>query len=273
MFNLLSPIMKNLKSIFTLLIISLFIISCETDTTKKDEKNFFLTGKVDGIRKGKLLLQKVEDTAFTTIDSTVFDGDDQVKLEAYLDEPEALFLRLHKHGGETYEDVISFFAEKGDFELVSKLSNFQQAKVVGESENLQKYEEFKKMMKRFNDKNLDFIAENLQQIDDNNEAAEEKYYTLLKRKYLYTINFALKNKDLEVAPYVMVSEAFAANTKYLDTVYNSLNKKVKKSKYAKNLEELIEARKDKNQEEQIEVETIETKSIDSDSVEAKNDAV
>jgi len=73
------------------------------------------------------------------------------------------------------------------------------------------------------------------------------------------VNFAINNKDLEVAPYIVLSEAFDANTKYLDTVYKALNRKVKKSMYGKKLEDLIKSRKTQEGQDEntLETETIE----------------
>ena len=101
-------------------------------------------------------------------------------------------------------------------------------------------------MKRFNNQNLDLIKENFEAQQENDEekilAVNKKYENSLRRKYLYTVNFAINNKDYEVAPYIMLTEAFDANTKYLDTVYNSLGKEVRKSKYGKELKSFIKER-------------------------------
>ena len=71
----------------------------------------------------------------------------------------------------------------------------------------------------------------------------EQYENLLKRRYLYTVNFAINNKDYEVAPYLAISEVYDANIKYLDTIYNSLTPKVKESKYGRSLQEFLKERR------------------------------
>ena len=65
----------------------------------------------------------------------------------------------------------------------------------------------------------------------------------LSSKYLATVNFALNNKDKEVAPYLLLTEIYDANIKYLDTVYTSLTPKIKDSKYGTLLESFISERK------------------------------
>ena len=65
----------------------------------------------------------------------------------------------------------------------------------------------------------------------------------LKRKYLYTINFALNNRDSEVAPYLALTEVFDANYRYLDTIYKVLPENILNSKYGLELKEFMNERK------------------------------
>ena len=126
------------------------------------------------------------------------------------------------------------------------LKNFTLDAEVNGSKNHVKLKEYRDIMKRFNNQNLDLIKENFEAQQENDEekilAVNKKYENSLRRKYLYTVNFAINNKDYEVAPYIMLTEAFDANTKYLDTVYNSLGKEVRKSKYGKELKSFIKER-------------------------------
>ena len=67
----------------------------------------------------------------------------------------------------------------------------------------------------------------------------------MKRRYFYTTNFAVKNADSEIAPYLALTELFDANIRLLDTINNSLSDKVRASKYGKELHEYIKDIKDK----------------------------
>ena len=58
-----------------------------------------------------------------------------------------------------------------------------------------------------------------------------------------TVNFAMNHKEYELAPYLMLSEIYNSNTKYLDTVYKALTPKIKDSKYGKSLESFIKSNK------------------------------
>lgn len=66
---------------------------------------------------------------------------------------------------------------------------------------------------------------------------------ILKRKYLYTTNFAVNHADYEVAPYVALAEIYDINLKFLDTIQKSMTPKVSKSLYGKKLNNFIAERK------------------------------
>jgi hypothetical protein len=56
---------------------------------------------------------------------------------------------------------------------------------------------------------------------------------VIKRKYLYATNFAINNKDHEVAPYIALAEIYDINLKFLDTIQKSMTPKVAQSLYGK----------------------------------------
>lgn len=217
------------------------IISC---TTK--ESNLSITGQVQGLKRGKLYLQKIEDTTLVSIDSLIVEGDSNFEFDVMLKSPQIHYLYLDKLDNSEFDDRITFFAEEGEMTIDAKLKTFEEAKISG-SKNHDKLVDFNSIMKRFNKENLDLIKADFeaQKAQDQDAIIEigEKFDNNLKRRYLYTVNFALNNKDFEVAPYLAVTEVFDANIKYLDTIYNNLNPKVKKSLYGKQLKDLIKERK------------------------------
>ena len=98
-------------------------------------------------------------------------------------------------------------------------------------------------MARFNEQSLDLIKERFEAMKKGDtaksNAIQEKSDNALKRRYLYTVNFALNNKDSEVAPYLALTEIYNAQVKFLDTINKSLTPKVKASKYGKELQQFI----------------------------------
>lgn len=228
--------MKRLAFILSLLIVS----SCA-----KDNSNFTLKGSIKDLKKGTVYLQRIDDTLLVSIDSLQINGESQFELHTNLDEPEVLYLKLDKNGEES--GIIPFFADQGITEINTTLKNFyMDAKIKG-SKQQERLEEYNKMMDKFKDKNLDLIKNNLEARKSQDSSlinsSFKEYNNLILRKYLYTINYAMNNKDSEIAPYLAVSEISDANVKYLDTINNALTPEVKSSKYGKILQELISERK------------------------------
>ena len=221
-------------------VLILTIISCT-----KDNSNFTLLGNIKGLKKGTVYLEREQDSTYVIIDSLVINGDSQFELHCNLEEPEVLFLRLNKNDND--EGIVTFFADKGITEINSTLKNFSfNAKIKGSKQH-ELLEEYLSIMSKFNNQNLDMIKEYYEPKKDNdtieNLNFEEKYNSLLKRKYLYTINFAVTHNTSEVAPYLAVTQIANANPKYLDTIYNSLDSNLKSSLYGKQLKNLIEKQK------------------------------
>ncbi len=226
----------------------LFLLFISIAACSKKESNLLVKGNIEGLKKGTLYLQKIEDTILVNVDSIEITGDANFILEAYISSPQIMYLTLDKVDNEEYDDRIEFFAEEGEVLINTTLKNFQiDAKVTG-SANQEKLQAYREMMKRFNDKNLELIQQNFEAQRDGNEerllAVNKEYDQLLKRKYLYTVNFAITNKDLEIAPYLALAEVFDANIKYLDTIYNSMTPPVQKSKYGKELKEFLKERRE-----------------------------
>lgn len=232
--------MKKLSTLFALVIC---LAACS-----KQESNLVISGTVKGLKKGTLYLQKIEDTALVTIDSLEIKGDPNFVFETDIESPQVLYLFLNKVDGTDFNDRLLFFAEPGEMKVTTTLKNFETDVVVEGSENHKKLEEYRKIMERFNSQNLDLLKANLEAQKEGNEElvmeTELKFDNLLKRRYLYTVNFALNNKEHEIAPYLAVSEIFDANIKYLDTIQNSLTSEVRNSKYGKSLEDFIKERKE-----------------------------
>ena len=223
-------------------LIGLFLV-----TSCSKEGDFKLTGKINGLKKGTIYLQKIEDTTLVTLDSLVVDGNSEFEFIADLKEPQIVYLTLEKVDAYEYDDSIIIFAEPGEMTLNTSLKNFESQAAITGSENQLKLDEYTKIIHRFNDQNLDLIKKSFEvrkdAVEDSILYYDNQLQNLTKRKYLYTVNFAISNKDYEVAPYLAVSEIFDANVKYLDTIYNSLKPKIKKSKYGSALKDYIKERK------------------------------
>jgi succinate dehydrogenase flavin-adding protein (antitoxin of CptAB toxin-antitoxin module) len=224
-----------------LIILSLLLIfSCS-----EKESDLIVIGSIKGLKKGTLYLQKLKDTALVTLDSLEIVGELPFELHSNLEEPEVLYLTLDKNSTNTHR--ISFFANKGITEINTTLKRFTYDAKINGSVQQERFDEYNKIISKFNNQRLELIKSlfETQQSENDSliEAANLDTNKLIRRKYLYTVNFALNNKDSEVAPYVALAEIYDANIKYLDTIYNSLPKDIANSKYGKALNEHITKRK------------------------------
>lgn len=229
--------MTKFNKALSLLILISIVVSCGKDK----EANFTLKGSIKGLKKGVVYLQKDGDSSIVDLDSVVITGQPEFTLKTNIDEPILLYLKLFKNDGE--EHYIPFFADKGITEIKTSLNKFNFDAEIKGSKQQDLLNEYTKVMSKFNDQNLQLIeATFLAQkendsiaIDSLNKATE----TLIKRKYSYTIQFALNNKDNMIAPYLALYEIPEANPVYIDSVYNGLTEEIKNSLYGKKLGEAI----------------------------------
>lgn len=223
------------KILYFLLI--LLITACA-----KEQHDLTVKVTVNGLKKGVLHLKKIKNDNLITVDTVAVNGISEVELHTTLESPEVFYLFLDKNSSE--KDRITFFADKGVTEIKTSLKNFGLDAKINGSPQQKIYEEYQLMMKRFNDQNLDLIKEEFEAKKKGdtikNNAIIKKSEGNLKRRYLYTVNFALNHKDSEVAPYLALSEIYNANIKLLDTINNSLTPKIKASKYGKDLQVFID---------------------------------
>ena len=226
--------MKKISILFAILL----IVSCA-----KEQHDLTVKTNIKGLKKGTVYLKKVKDTALVTVDSIAINGNSEFELHSDLKEPEVFFLYLDKNSSEN--DRIAFFADKGITEINTTLKNFVfDAKIKGAAQQ-KTWDDYKLTMSRFNERNLNLIKEKFEAQKDGDTSKftniQKEFDNLLKRKYLYTVNFALTHKDSELAPYLALTEIYNARVKYLDTINNSLTPKIKASKYGKELESFIKS--------------------------------
>tara|TARA_R100001369_G_scaffold79964_4_gene110146 strand:+ start:147 stop:863 length:717 start_codon:yes stop_codon:yes gene_type:complete len=230
--------------ILAIALTTLLIVSC---SNSNPELEMNLSGNVKGLKKGTLLLQKIEDSLLVSVDSVAIDGNPNFTFVEEISSPEMFYLYLRLKDGTLREDRIPFFAEPGEIIINTSLKKFGNDYIVRGSKNEQALDDYKKLMQRFADRDLDLIKEELTAQKEGSDSLlgtiKQKKMNALSSKYLATVNFALNNKDKEVAPYLLLTEIYDANIKYLDTVYTSLTPKIKDSKYGSLLESFISERK------------------------------
>ncbi|MAD97216.1 MAG: thiol:disulfide interchange protein [Flavobacteriaceae bacterium] len=225
--------MRNLIQLF---VAGILLYSCSSGP----DNNMFVSGEITGLKKGKLYLQKMQDTVLVSVDSVALLGNSKFELSDYVSSPVLYYLTFD---GNTTDKRILFFGEEGNISIQDNVEKFGLNPEIKGSANQEKLDKFNEVNQQFNSQRLDLIKEELEakQKEDQKalEGVQKKYQSLQRRRVLYVTNYALSNSDSEVAPYLGMTEMYNANIKLLDTVYNSLSERVKASDYGKRFKNYI----------------------------------
>ena len=231
---------KRIIALFSLIT----LLSCQEN---KQEKDLLLTGNIKGLKKGTLYIQKLQDTTLVPLDTIQINGDSNFTSNLTIESPEMYYLFLDRGVSNSLDNNIPFFAEKGKINIETTLDFFTADSKITGSKTQDVYEEYKKITSRLVDQDLALLQKKLNAYKEGKanevEAINKQQENILKRKYLFTTNFAVNHKDSEVAPYLALAEIYNINLKYLDTIQKSLTPKIAKSMYGKKLDELIKERR------------------------------
>ena len=220
-----------------IIISTIIIMGCNSNID-----NMSVSGNVDGLMKGTLFLQSEKDSVVVNLDSMYLKGDGNFKLSTYINEPDIFYLYLDKQDGDSLNDIITFFGNKGDIQINTRLNTFDTSFEISGSENSELLNEYNSIIRKYNMQNLDLleifynaqIENNQTRIDSVNSELEN----LIRKKYLYTLNFSITNSANEISPYIAVSQIPDANVDLLRKVYDTLPDLIKDSKYGKILKEI-----------------------------------
>lgn len=223
-----------MKKFFAICLL-LIMVSC----AKEKQGNMIVKGQIKGLKKGTLYLQKMKDTVIVSVDSISLLGKDQFILSDNIDTPEMYYLTFDENVGKR----VMFFGEQGTITINDDISNFGVNTVIEGSENQKIFDEYKKITSQFQNKQLDLFKANIEAQQKNDIQKSDSLRKIsennLRRRYLYSVNFALANPDAEASAYIALVDLVDANIKLLDTVNNSLTEKVKKSVYGKKLDKFV----------------------------------
>jgi len=230
-----------------LIILLLLVLSCISEGVN-DMDTIEVKGSIKGLRKGTLYLQKIRDSILINLDSVVLKGSSDFKLKTKINSPEIFYLYLDKKDGDTLNDRIRFFGEKGTVEINTLLKTYESSAEISGSENHLLLEEYLTFIRKFDQENLKLVKVYFNELRENNvseklDSIQKKMDNLLLRRYLFTLNFASTNSNREIAPYLLLTEVNDTSLKLLDSVMVKLSSEVKLSKYGKDLQVLIDRRK------------------------------
>ena len=231
-----------MKKIIVVLIVSILMIACSSEK----DGNMVVEGTIKGLKKGTLYLQKMNDTAIISIDSINVLGDGNFRLTDNVESPVMYYLT---YDGNANDKRILFFGGKGNITINDNMSTFGFSPEITGSPNQLVLDKFLKINNQFKNQRLEFIKKEFDarqsKKTDLIKNLEKDYNRMIRRKYLYTTNFALSNSDSEAAAYIALTELYDANIKLLDTINKKLSMEVKNSIYGKRLDKYISKIKSK----------------------------
>ena len=147
------------------------------------------------------------------------------------------------YDGNANDKRILFFGGKGNITINDNMSTFGFSPEIIGSPNQLVLDKFLKINNQFKNQRLEFIKKEFDARQSKNtdliENLEKDYNKMIRRKYLYTTNFALSNSDSEASAYIALTELYDANIKLLDTINKKLSMDVKNSVYGKRLDKYI----------------------------------
>lgn len=225
-----------MKKLIAICAFSILAFACSS----KKEGNMIVKGQIKGLKKGNLYLQKMKDTVLVSVDSMTLLGDDKFILTDNVTSPEMYYLTFD---GNTNEKSLMFFGEEGEITINDNIEEFGFRPEIKGSKNQEVMDKFQDIDRKFKDQRLEFLKKDLEARQAKDEELlkqlEIDYKKMIRRRFLFSTNFAIANADSEAAPYIALSELYDANIMLLDTINNSLSDKVKNSNYGKRLQKFV----------------------------------
>ena len=219
------------------LLLSLSAIALLASCNSTSE-NTEVTISINGLKKGTVYLQKITEAGLINLDSVESNGKETLNLGLNLNHPELIYAYLDKADGVTFNDRLAFFAEPGEIQISTSLTNFENDAVIKAGEEHEAFKNLQEMLSRFNKK--DFELMQLAQTDRVNDdrfvdsIVNQSNSNKIKR-YQFIANYALSNPNKYVSAYLVTSEGEELNPKWKDSIFNNFSEAIKKSTYGQQL--------------------------------------
>jgi hypothetical protein len=197
-------------------------------------KNTEVTITIDGLKKGTVYLQKITDAGLINLDSVESNGKETLSMGLNLSHPELIYAYLDKADGSTFNDRLAFFAEPGEIQISTSLTNFENDVVIKAGEEHAAFKNIQEMLNRFTKKDFE-----LMQLAQSDRVNDERFVDSIVnqsnsnnlKRYQFIANYALTNPNKYVSAYLVTSEGEELNPKWKDSIFNNFSEAIKKSSY------------------------------------------
>jgi len=216
----------------------LTIIGILSSCSKKEDSNFVIKGKVDGMRKGMVYLKREVNGNLVTIDSIFLKGTENFEFSGNITSPEVYFLSTSRRNS----SELPIFVEKKEITIDADVKDLLTANVIG-SKNQDLLDQFNKIIGRFNNRKNELYVEGLKANNKKHfktlNSISSQYRNNETKRTRYILNFAVSNGKFDIAPYIALNYLSSSHTTVLDTINKSMSNEVRKGKYGKDLNELV----------------------------------
>jgi peroxiredoxin len=234
-----------MKKILFLVTTAIVLFSCKNLA----EGEYEITGNIKGIKSGLVYLEKQDPMGMgvKTIDTVkIIDGKFEIKGKTT--EPEICFIQIYKVNGK-----VPFILEGGEIEMQVDKDSLFKSKLSGTYSNdeFSKFnEETNKLQKKVQKKAMDFQMKNMAKMNEAQKNKDtvamnslRKQYELIQKDITdYTFDYPKTHSKSYIS--VLIVQAMFNNSKFkvkeIETVYNSLDESLKKTKPGKKVKENID---------------------------------
>lgn len=219
-------------------LLGLLVMATLFSCSSSDDSNFKITGKIDGIKKGKLVLRKEVEGTIQKVDSAIFNGNTDFEFKGFAASPEMYFLSLERREN----DRLPLFVEEGEISVEGHVDSLYTAKVTG-SATQEDYEEFSDFVRSFRIRKLELEAEAFNALKEEDIEKAQKLNEQAERmdtRYVqYIANYALVNREKAISPYVTLTYLDRADITLLDTLNKALTPEVAATYYGRELDYMV----------------------------------
>ena len=158
----------------------------------QQNKGLNLQVEVDGLKKGMLYIESIQDSVLVQLDSVEVRGNNQIEFDVALDQPQMLYLHLDKNDENAFNDRLLFFAEQGQMSIGSTREAFENDAQVKGSKTDSIYRIYQEVLTSFSKRDIELLQLSIDpayatKLDSISNLAASNG----RRKFLYVLNFAL----------------------------------------------------------------------------------
>ena len=222
-----------MKQITLFLIVLSLLIACSTSK----EKEIKISGTIEGLNNGKLILEKRGNDGYYAIDTAYLkDGAFEFLQKSQL--PQAFYLKVDENNS-----PIVFLAGNSDVSIYANIDSLDKAVITG-SVAQDQYENYKDAVSDF-DVKMDKLYEQYKEARNSNnflvaDSLDNLMDILYEEKSEFMTTYILENNSSFASPYVASRELYRFDLPELEKIVNALDTSLNDYIYVKKLNDRIE---------------------------------